>query len=171
MIPMQGAQVPFMIWELDSTAQGSNPGLLHCRQILYHLSYYRSPRILQWDLPLLQGIFLTQESNQGLLHCKQILYQLSYQGKPVVKNPPSNARDLEMWVWSLGREDLLEKGMATYSSILAWRIPWTEEPARLQSIGSHRVGHDWSDLARMQILKVCYAVLCYTWPQATSKCE
>ena len=62
-----------------------------------------------------------------------------------------------MWVWSLGREDLLEKGMATYSSILAWRIPWTEEPARLQSIGSHRVGQDWSDLACKQILKVCYA--------------
>ena len=41
----------------------------------------------------------------------------------------------------LGREDLLEKGMATYSSILAWRIPWTEEPARLQSIGSQRVRH------------------------------
>ena len=64
-----------------------------------------------------------------------------------------------MWVWSLGREDLLEKGMATYSSILAWRIPWTEEPARLQSIGSHRVGQDWSDLVCKQILKVCYAML------------
>ena len=41
----------------------------------------------------------------------------------------------------------LEKGMATHSSILAWRIPWTEEPGRLQSIGLQRVGHDWSDLA------------------------
>ena len=41
---------------------------------------------------------------------------------------------------SLGREDPLEKGMATHSSILAWRIPWTEEPRGLQSIGSHRVG-------------------------------
>ena len=50
------------------------------------------------SLALLQGIYLTQELNQGLLHGKQILYQLSYQGKPVVKNPPSNARDLEMWV-------------------------------------------------------------------------
>ena len=43
---------------------------------------------------------------------------------------------------SLGWEDLLEEGMATHSSILAWRIPWTEEPDRLQSMGSQRVGHD-----------------------------
>ena len=41
----------------------------------------------------------------------------------------------ETWVRSLGREDPLEKGMATHSSILAWRIPWTEEPSRLQSMG------------------------------------
>ena len=44
----------------------------------------------------------------------------------------------------------MEKAMATHSSILAWRIPWTEEPGRLQFIGSHRVRHDWNDLARMQ---------------------
>ena len=50
-----------------------------------------------------------------------------------------NARD---WVQSLGREDPLEKEMATHSSILAWRIPWMEEPGGLQSMGSKRVGHD-----------------------------
>ena len=60
----------------------------------------------------------------------------------VVKNPPAMQ---EMWVWSLDWADALEKGMATHSSILAWRIPWTEEPGG--SIGSQRVGHDWSDLA------------------------
>ena len=48
----------------------------------------------------------------------------------------------ETWVQSLGQEDLLEKGMATHSSILAWRTPWTEEPGRLQSMGQQRVGHD-----------------------------
>ena len=48
----------------------------------------------------------------------------------------------ETWVRSLGWEDPLEKEMATHSSILAWRIPWTEEPAELQSTGSQRVGHD-----------------------------
>ena len=48
----------------------------------------------------------------------------------------------ETRVRSLGREDPLEKEMATHSSTLAWRIPWREEPARLQSMGSQRVGHD-----------------------------
>ena len=48
----------------------------------------------------------------------------------------------EMRVQSLGQEDSLEKEMATHSSILAWEIPWTEEPGGLQTIGSQRVGHD-----------------------------
>ena len=51
---------------------------------------------------------------------------------------------LETWVRSLGWEDSLEKEMATHSSTLAWKIPWTEEPGRLQSTGSPRVGHDWA---------------------------
>ena len=57
----------------------------------------------------------------------------------VVKNLPAMQ---ETQVRSLGWEDPLEKGMATYSRILAWRIPWTEEPGGLQSMGSQRVGHD-----------------------------
>ena len=48
----------------------------------------------------------------------------------------------ETWVQSLGQEDLLEKEMATHSSLLAWKIPWMEEPGRLQSMGLQRVGHD-----------------------------
>ena len=48
----------------------------------------------------------------------------------------------ETWVQSLGQEDPLEKEMATHSSILAWKIPWSEEPDRLQSMGSRRVGRD-----------------------------
>ena len=59
----------------------------------------------------------------------------------MVKNLPA------MWetrVWSLGWEGPLGKGMATYTSILAWRIPWTQEPGGLQSVGSQRVGHDWA---------------------------
>ena len=48
----------------------------------------------------------------------------------------------ETWVQSLGREDPLEKEMTTHSSTLAWKIPWMEEPGRLQSMGSQRVGHD-----------------------------
>ena len=48
----------------------------------------------------------------------------------------------ETWVQSLGREDLLKEEMVAHSSILAWKIPWTEEPGRLQSMGSQRVRHD-----------------------------
>ena len=57
----------------------------------------------------------------------------------MVKNLPAM---WETWVQSLGLDDPLEKGMATHSSILAWRIPWTEKLAGLQSMGSKRVGHD-----------------------------
>ena len=59
----------------------------------------------------------------------------------MVKNPPANAGDIETWVQSLGGEDPLKEGMATHSSILAWRIPRTEEPGGLQSMGLQRVGH------------------------------
>ena len=57
----------------------------------------------------------------------------------LVKNPLDMQ---ETQVRSLGREDPLEKGMATHSSILAWEIPWTEEPGGLQSMGSQRIRHD-----------------------------
>ena len=57
----------------------------------------------------------------------------------MVKNLPAM---LETWVQSLGWEDPLEKGMSVHSSILAWEIPWTEEPGGLQSIALQRVGHD-----------------------------
>ena len=57
----------------------------------------------------------------------------------MVKNPPAMQ---ETWVRSLDQEDPLEKEVAIHSSTLAWRIPWTEEPGRLQSMGLQRVGHD-----------------------------
>ena len=60
----------------------------------------------------------------------------------MVKNLPAMQKKQENCVRSLGQEDLLEKGMATHSSIPAWRIPWTEEPSRLQSMGSQRVRHN-----------------------------
>ena len=69
-------------------------------------------------------------------------------------------------LWSLSREDLLEEEMETPSSVLAWRIPWTEELARLRSFGSHRVGHDWSNFVIVQspsrVLTLCYPVDCST---------
>ena len=74
-----------------------------------------------------------------LIYLKVFVYPLNSLVAQTVKNPPA------MWetrVRSLGWEDTLEKGMATQSSILAWEIPWTEEPRGLQSMGSQRVGHD-----------------------------
>ena len=72
-----------------------------------------------------------------------ISYPLQYSWASLVaqrvKNPPTMR---EIWVRSLGWEDPLEEGMATYSSILAWKIPWTEKPGRLQSMGSQRIGHN-----------------------------
>ena len=72
------------------------------------------------SLSLLKGILPTQGSNPGLLHCRQILYQLSHQGSPRILK----------WV------------KAIHSSILAWKIPWIEEPGELQSMGPKRVRHD-----------------------------
>ena len=108
-----------------------------------------------WDSPgkstrvgcraLLQEVFPNQELNPGLLHCRKILYPLSQVGLGAslvaqrLKRLPALR---ETWVQSLDREDPLEKEMATHSSTLAWRIPWTEEPGGLQSMGSQRVGHD-----------------------------
>ena len=65
----------------------------------------------------------------------------------MVKNPPAVQEPLEMQAQSLGGEDTLEESMATHSSILAWRISWTEEPGSLQSVVSQRVKPNRSDLA------------------------
>ena len=57
----------------------------------------------------------------------------------------------DMLVQSLGQEDPLEQEMVTYSSIRAWRIPWTEEPGGLQSMGSQRIGHDMTERLRLSL--------------------
>ena len=72
--------------------------------------------------------------------CETPLYSGASLVAQLIKNLPSVQ---ETWVWSLGQEDPLEKGMTTHSSILSWEIPWTEEPGGLQCMGSQRVGHDW----------------------------
>ena len=63
---------------------------------------------------------------------------------PVAQMVKSSPAVQETKVRSLGQEDPLEKGMAIHSSILAWKIPWTEETGGLQSVGSQRVGYDWT---------------------------
>ena len=86
--------------------------------------------ILAWRIPWTE--------KPGHLYSSKQIFRASLVAQ-VVKRLPTMR---ETWVQSLGREDPLEKEMATHSSILAWRIPWTEEPGRLQSTGSQRVGHD-----------------------------
>ena len=83
----------------------------------------------------------------SLLYWLLLCHYGVFPGGSAVKNPPAMQELQETWVWSLGREDPLEKGIATCSTTLAWRMPWTEEPGGLQSTGLHRVGHNWSDLA------------------------
>ena len=63
---------------------------------------------------------------------------MSFPGGSAIKMPAMQ----ETWVWSLGWEDPLEKGMATHPSILAWKIPWTEKSGRLQFMGLQRVGYN-----------------------------
>ena len=72
-----------------------------------------------------------------------------------VKNLPANAGDVRDVGLIPGWEDPLEEEMATHSSILAWRIPWTGEPGRLQCMGLWRVRHDWSDLSYMHTMHAC----------------
>ena len=74
--------------------------------------------------------------------CVYICTLICFPGGIVEKNPPANARDIGDTVQSLDRKDPLEEKMAPHSSTLPWRIPWTDEPGGLQSMGSQRVGND-----------------------------
>ena len=97
----------------------------------------------QWNefllLHILASVLNLSHSNRCIVvsHCLQLpnCRWKGFPGGSVVKNLPAVQELQETWVWSLGQEDPLEKGMATHYSILAWRIPWTEEPSGLQSMG------------------------------------
>ena len=92
--------------------------------------------------------------------CYFLLKYRGFPGGSVVKNVPGMQERQERWVWTLGREGPLEEGMATHSSILAWRIAWTEKPGGLQSTGLQRVGHDWSDwLTTHALTETCFNVV------------
>ena len=88
------------------------------------------------EIPLLQVSFYGLGS---VLYSKTSILGRGFPGGSVIKNLPTMQ---ETRVRSLGQEDPLEKGMAIPSSILAWRIPWTEKPGGLQSLGSHRINLD-----------------------------
>ena len=102
-----------------------------------------------WNLPHICSnmIFF-----QGLLFrcfmtsiCHHLDFFRGFPGDASGKEPACQSRrHNETWVWSLGWEDTLKEGMATHSSILAWRISWTEGPGGLQSMGSQRIEHNWS---------------------------
>ena len=99
--------------------------------IKYNLKYLKIAVFIFWHLSIeiLFSIYEFSKFHIGL-----------FSGGSVVKNLPAMK---ETQFWFLGQEDPLEMETATHSSILAWRIPWTEEPGRLQSVGSQRAGHDW----------------------------
>ena len=139
-------------------------------------------RILEWVDPLLQGTFPTQGSNPGLPHCRRILYQLSHQGSPyiLIYIPvllPGKSHGQRSLVgcspWGRWESDTteqlhfhfhaLEEEMATHSSVLAWRIPGTAGPGGLPSMGSHRVGHDWSDLAAAAVILYTAKTVYISW--------
>ena len=88
--------------------QGSNPGLPHCRLILYQLSHQGTSRILEWVAYPISRVFPTQESNWGLLHCRWILYQLSYQG-----NHFSSSRNIFLFLNCLS---------LSYLGFLSWEL-------------------------------------------------
>ena len=120
------------------------------------------------SLYVLQGIFPIHGSNPGLLHYRRIFYQLSHKGQRRQWHPtpvllPGKSMDRGAWqtaVHGVAKSGewlsdfpftfhfhALEKETATHSSVFAWRIPGTVKPGGLSSLGSHRVRHDWSDLA------------------------
>ena len=74
------------------------------------------------------------------------IHSLGFAGDAIVKNLPGQCREMQdTWVWSLGQEDPLEEEMATHSSVLAWKIPWTEEPGRLYL--AHGLAKSWTWLS------------------------
>ena len=97
-------------------------------------------RILEWvAMPSSRGSSWPRNWNWVSCITGRSYIGMGFPSSSAVKNPPSMQ---EAQVWSLSREDLLEKGMATHSSVPAWRIPWTEQSERLQSKGLQRVRRD-----------------------------
>ena len=122
-------------------------------------------QVAEWPIVYGSVISLFQKPQQiptsvdaQVLHIKQcIICPLVYfksGASPLAQTVKTLPAMQENRVWSLVQEDTLEKGMATHSSILDWRIPWTEEPGGLQSTGSHRVGHDWSDFIHTHAIHI-----------------
>ena len=105
------------------------------------------PRLDAWDKCSGLVHWGGEEFWQGISKGRRPVHETS--GFPTnqwVNKPAAMQETQEMWVQSLGQEDPLEEEMATHSSALAWRISWTEEPGRLESMGSQWVGYDWAHI-------------------------
>ena len=98
---------------------------------------------MEWISPLTGSCKIPVKAFTG----SELAYSRRKYGLPWRLSSKESAAMQETWIRSLGWEDPLEEGMATHSSALAQRIPWTEEPGGLQPTESHRVGHDWSSKA------------------------
>ena len=143
--------------------QGSNPCLPHCRKILYQLSHKGSPvktmgtiTLARVGVPTPWKLVPAEREKTLIVHYtvywivmkemvthqrlnKMLLEKTwGFPGGASGEEPGCQCRRHETWVWSLGCKDPLAEGLATHSSILAWRIPWAEEPGGLQSIASQR---------------------------------
>ena len=106
-----------------------------------------------WSQNITKCYWIGQPLGEQLQATKKLVFKLFKLPVHLVAQMENNLPAmLETLVQSLGWKDPLEKEMATHSSILAWRIPWTEDPSGLQSIGSQRVRHDWSDLAHRDLV-------------------
>ena len=100
--------------------------------------------MIDWfDLLAVQGLSRTFSNTSYFTSLNYLTLSKIYFGASLVAQAVKRLPAMqETWARSLGQEDPLEKEMATHFSIPAWRIPWTEEPGRLQSVGSQKVGHD-----------------------------
>ena len=120
----------------DNGCTGPDTGLSkHSKWPLFSVNY--TDQTVAYSIPKLASLTLLHFIQTGNTYW-------CFPGGSAVKNLPAMQ---ETQVWSLDQEDALEEVMATHSSILAWRIPWTEKPGGLQFIASQRVGLDWSDWA------------------------
>ena len=118
--------------------------------VLQFSKTYHINSLLLWDLALLPSCIPFPPKKSFwlcVLDMKQN-YLLPSPGGSAVKNSPAMQETQVMPVLSLGQKDALQEGSAVHSSILDWEPPWTAEPGELPAVGSHRVGHGWSNWAQ-----------------------
>ena len=123
------------VWSLGQEAPLEKEMATHCSIIAWRIPWIEEPGGLQ------------SMGYQKVRHnwATSLIHSPSSWGTSLVAQTVKHLPAMqETWVQSLGQEDPLEEEMATHSSVLAWKIPWMEEPGRLQSMGSQRVGHDWA---------------------------